>query len=198
MIKAPLFALSLAVLLPGAVPVQDADVMEDAQAAFARVAAIVQPGEHHALLERFVGTWKTTTKFNMGAWTAGEPGTAVVDWLMPGRWLRTEAQGQLMGQPFQSFSIMGYDNMKRSYVVCVVGSADTAMLTSEGDATPDGKALITYGTLDEYLTGEHDKMVKYVWRFVADDKLVFEVHDLNLGETDTKVVETVYTRSSSS
>jgi hypothetical protein len=69
------------------------------------------------------------------------------------------------------------------------------MRQSEGDMDPSGKVLITYGTLDEYLTGEHDKMVKYVWRFDSDDKIVLEIHDLPIGEKNTKVLEIVSTRA---
>jgi hypothetical protein len=51
------------------------------------------------------------------------------------------------------------------------------------------------GTLDLYLTGEHDKLVKSVWRFVDADTLLLEVHDLPIGEVDTKVFEIKYTRA---
>ena len=51
---------------------------------------------------------------------------------------------------------------------------------------------IAYGTLDEYLTGEHDKMVKYVWRFTSPTQMVLEVHDLPIGENNTKVVEITF------
>ena len=54
---------------------------------------------------------------------------------------------------------------------------DTAMVHSEGDMDQTGKTLLTYGTLDEYLTGEHDKMVKYIWRFQSPTRIVFEVND---------------------
>ena len=39
-------------------------------------------------------------------------------------------------------------------------------------------------------------MVKYVWRFVTKDRLVLEVHDLPIGEKNTKVVEFTYNRKS--
>jgi hypothetical protein len=90
---------------------------------------------------------------------------------------------------------MGYDNFKQSYVTTMVSTMDTAMLHAEGDMDPSGKALLAYGTLDEYLTGEHDKMVKYVWRFVSDDEIVLEIHDLPIGEHNTKVVEITYSRA---
>jgi hypothetical protein len=63
------------------------------------------------------------------------------------------------------------------------------MTHAEGDMDPSGNTLIAYGTLDEYLTGEHDKMVKYVWRFQSPTRIVLEVHDLPIGENNTKVVE---------
>ena len=51
--------------------------------------------------------------------------------------------------------------------------------------------------MDEWLTGEHDKAVKYVFRIINDDKHVFEVHDLGIVDGDkenTKVIEITYTR----
>lgn len=153
------------------------------------------PGPAHKELERFLGSWETGTRFVMqGKRGDPEKGTAEGRWLMKGRWLVLEGQGTLMGRPHRWHTIMGYDNFKQSYVVTTVSSMDTAMLRSEGDMLPDGSALITYGTLDEYLTGEHDKMVKYVWRFSSKERMLFEVHDLPIGETGTKVVEVVFTR----
>lgn len=156
-----------------------------------------QPGKHHEVLKRFLGNWDTQTRFPMpGHDMPAEKGQAEFSWLMEGRWLKSEMSGTMMGQPIKSFMIMGYDNFKQSYVTSHVSTMDTAMLHSEGDMDPGGKVLLTYGTLDEYLTGEHDKMVKYVWRFVSDDKIVFEIHDLPIGEKNTMVIEITYTRKS--
>ena len=68
------------------------------------------------------------------------------------------------------------------------------MTSYEGDVDPKTSALLMYGTLDEYLTGEHDKMVKTVTRFLSADKIVMEIHDLAIGEDNTKVLEVTYTR----
>ncbi|MBK8977879.1 MAG: DUF1579 family protein [Planctomycetes bacterium] len=163
-----------------------------------RARRFTQPGPNHEVLERFLGEWDVSTRFFMGEQpTPPETARASGAWLIDGRWLQMRSTGRLMGQQHQSFAVMGYDNFKQSFVVTMVQSIDTAMLRSEGDLTPDGAALITYGTLDEYLTGEHDKMVKYVWRFVSDDEFVLEVHDLPIGESNTKVVESRYTRRKS-
>jgi uncharacterized protein DUF1579 len=174
---------------------QGGEKADEIGAAMANARRFTQPGEHHKALERFLGKWSTEMRFFMGGTpTPPEKGTAEFTWLMAGRWLESRSKGSMMGMPAESFLLMGYDNFKQSYVTTMVSSIDTAMNHSEGDMDPIGKALISYGTLDEYLTGEHDKMVKYVWRFPADDKLVLEVHDLPIGEKNTKVVEIAYTR----
>jgi hypothetical protein len=168
---------------------------EQLAAMMERAKRYTQPGEHHKLLERLVGEWNTETRLFLGGQaTPAEKGTAQTGWLMEGRWLKTTSKGTMLGQPFEGFSVMGYDNFKMSYVVTSLTSMDTAMIRQEGDMDPGGKVLLAYGTLDEYTTGEHDKMVKTLWRFESADKIVMEIHDLPIGEKNTKVVEVVYTR----
>ncbi len=164
-------------------------------AAMEKARKYTQPGKHHELLEKFVGKWNTETRIFMGPQASPpEMGTSETRWLLDGRWLITETKSQLMGQPMEWVMVMGYDNFKMSYVVSSVSTMDTAMVNSEGDLDPGGKALLLYGTLDEYLTGEHDKMVKTVYRFHSNDKITMEIHDLPIGEKNTKVVEVTYTR----
>jgi hypothetical protein len=189
-----LVGVALALTL-AAVPVfgQQAPTQSEMAAMMAKAKRFTQPGEAHKQLERFLGKWTTETRmFAMGKPTPSEKGTAEFSWLMPGRWLKSESTGTMMGLPAQAFMIIGYDNFKQSYVSTHISSIDTAMTHAEGDMDPSGKALISYGTLDEYLTGEHDKMVKYVWRFVSPTQFVLEVHDLPIGENNTKVVEITF------
>jgi hypothetical protein len=167
------------------------------QAAMEKARRFTQPGENHKGLARFVGKWTTETRiFMAGKPTPAEKGTAEFSWLMPGRWLKHESNGTIMGQPMKTFIVIGYDNFKQSFVSSQVSSFDTAMTHAEGDMDPGGKALLMYGTLDEYTTGEHDKMVRYIWRFPSADRLVLEVHDLPIGENNTKVIEITYSRAS--
>jgi len=169
---------------------------DDMAAMMAKAKRFTQPGGHHKELERFIGKWNTETRiFMAGQETPAEKGTAEFSWLMPDRWLKGESKGTLMGMPCDGFHVIGYDNFKQSFVATHVTNFDTAMNRCEGDMDPSGKALLMYGTIDEYLTGENDKMVKLVWRFPSPDKLVMEIHDLPIGEQNTKVVEVVYTRA---
>jgi hypothetical protein len=171
------------------------DPAMDMAAMMAQAEKYTSPGEHHELLNRHLGEWDTEMILFMGG-NAMEPskGTSKSEWLMEGRWLKSDFEGSMMGMPMRIVSIMGYDNFKQSYVVTSVNSMDTIMLHQEGDMDPGGKALLMYGTLDEYLTGEHDKMVKTVFRFLSEDEIVMEVHDLPIGETNTKVFEIRYKR----
>lgn len=174
---------------------QEAPTAADMAAMKEKAKRFTQPGAHHKALERFLGKWDTETRFFMGAEsTPPESGTAEFTWLMEGRWLKGESAGTFMKSPMRTFLIMGYDNFKRSYVTATLSSMDTAMLHFEGDVDPATNAIVSYGTLDEYLTGEHDKMVKSVWRFPSADKIILEVHDLPIGERNTKVFEITYTR----
>lgn len=162
----------------------------------AKAGRYTKPGEHHKVLEKFLGKWNTEMRFFMGANPSdAEKGTAECSWLMPGLFLQVRSHGQMMGAAVDSYYLLGYDNFKMSYVTTVVSSGETAMRHFEGDMTPDGKSLISYGTLDEYLTGEHDKMVKSVWRFIDADTFLLEIHDLPIGEVNTKVFEIKYTRA---
>jgi hypothetical protein len=175
---------------------QAAPSQADMAAMMEKAKKFTQPGPEHKALEHLVGKWNTETRmFMAGKPTPAEKGTAQMSWLMPGRWVKGEWSGPMMGLPMQGFLVIGYDRFKQSYVMTTVTSMDTAMNRSEGDLDPFTKAILLYGTLDEYLTGEHDKMVKSIWRFPSPDRIVFEVHDLPIGENNTKVVEVTFTRA---
>ena len=163
----------------------------DMEKEMAKMKKWTEPGKKHETLKKFLGSWTTETAI-MGAPPA--KGTSEIEWLMEGRWLKLDSKSTLFGKPFRSVSIMGYDNTKMSFVTTTVSTFDTAMIRTEGNLDQHGKSLVSYGTLDEYMTGEHDKPIKVAWRFTSEDKMTMEVHDLAIGETNSKVFEIVYTR----
>ena len=124
-------------------------------------------------------------------------GTATMKWVIPGKWMGTELKvpGMAMGKDLHGFAIVGFDAYKKKHVACYVDSMNTGMYTMEGvvvDKT--GKVQVSYGTMDEWLTGEHDKPVKYVTREISDDEWVFEIWDLGIGEKGAIVLTYKYTR----
>lgn len=191
-VGAAVLAATFAVVFAGGAA---AEPQVDIQAQVAKAKQFTTPGDNHKKLERFLGEWDTETRFLLHTGpSAPEKGKASYGWLMEGRWVKGETSGSMMGLPMRTFSILGYDNFKMSYVTMTVNSFDTTLTTSEGDMDPSDKALITYGTLDEYLTGEHDKMVKYLWRFPSADEMILEVHDLPIGEKNAQVIEIRFKR----
>ena len=164
-------------------PEQMAEQME-------RWKATMVTDQHHEVLGQLVGNWETTTRVLMGGPTPQESsGKMSARWLIEGRWLLIEGSGTMMGMPNATAQIWGYDQFKQKYVSTMVSSLGTNLLTCEGNFDQSGKALHCYGTMDEPMTGEHDKMVRYTLRFKSPDEYVFEVHDLAIGEVNTLVVE---------
>jgi hypothetical protein len=83
-----------------------------------RLASLTEPGEHHEHLDRLAGDWDLTIRI----WTSpdGEPvesaGTAEARWILDRRFLWTIYRAELFGQPFEAWSIEGYDNQAKEYL----------------------------------------------------------------------------------
>lgn len=92
------------------------------------------------------------------------------------------------------FGLTGYDNYAKMYVGMWVDNLSTTLATMEGTFDRSGKVLTMYGKMNEWMTGELGKTVKYVTSVVSKDKHAFEIHDLSIGEPNTKVIEVTYTR----
>jgi len=165
-------------------------------AMYAAAKKFTEPGEKHKKLEPYLGRWDVESSIPMGPGNEMKSSmTAEISWQIAGRFLKLETKGTLMGLPYQGFGLLGYDNFKQAFVSTWIDNMNTYKLDAQGNLAQDGTTLITYGTLDEYLTGENDKPVKYVYRWKDADHFAFEVHDLAIGETNTCVVTMNYTRA---
>ena len=154
------------------------------------------PGDAHKFLNQFVGSWETTMRMQMGP---GAPpmeskGVSEVRWILDGRFLEENSTGTAMGMPHNGRGMTGYDNMRKKYTGFWADNMGTAMFTMEGTLDQTGKVLTYFGSMDEPLTGEMGKTVKYVLRIVDPDTHTFEIHDLHIVPGETKVVEITYRR----
>jgi hypothetical protein len=153
------------------------------------------PGAAHKALEPLVGNWSAAVK----CWMAPDApptvtkGKATSKWVMKGRFVQEEFDGEFMGKPFRGMSLTGYDNLKQKYTVVWVDDTSTAMVTSEGVAAEDGKTITLEGKFDCPMTDEKDVGMKQVIRVVSQDKHIFEMHDLRKGD-NSMVMEITYTR----
>jgi hypothetical protein len=155
------------------------------------------PGPAHKHLDYFTGKWDTTIRMWMEG--AGKPatetkGASETKWIMGGRFLLEETSGQIMGMPWRGMTTMGYDNFKKKYVVSHIDNMGTGLYTSEGKFDQANRVLTSFGKMDEPMTGEHDKPIKYVIRILSKDKYVFEMFDEVGGPNEFKAGEITYTR----
>jgi len=198
-----LAVLSLAGFALGALWMQDTKaerfthpVSKDADGGMARWMQTMQPSAAHERLGEILGSYDVTMKMHM---VPGEPpmeskGTAEFAWFAEGKWLQENWSIEMMGQKVKGIGHLGYDNFKERFVWCKLDSMQTCMNTAFGHFDKSGDNLILWGTIDEPMTPEQDKQVKYVYRGYGQDKFTLEVHDMMIGESDTKVLEFVYTR----
>ncbi len=158
---------------------------------------ISSPGEHHNKLDAFIGKWDVEVKTWMGGpgtTPATSRGSCTYSWTVGGRFLRQDFSGDMMGMPLEGIGYTGYDNFEKKYLGVWFDNSATTIYTLEGSMNKEGTVLTMYGKMDDGMTGEIGKMAKYVYRIVGKDRIVFEIHDLTLGEPNTKVVEMTFTR----
>ncbi len=149
------------------------------------------PGPAHKALEAYVGNWKAEVK----AWCEpdGPPttsqGTAKSGWILNGHFLEEEFRGEMMGKPFVGCTLMGHDNIKRTFNTVRVSDMQTSIMTSEAKGENDNKVITLAGTSSCPATGRKDIPVKTVFRVIGPDKRVFEMFN-----DGVKTLEITYTR----
>ncbi|MDP6541753.1 MAG: DUF1579 family protein [Phycisphaerales bacterium] len=154
--------------------------------------ALATPGSSHAFLEQLAGKWETTS-IVMGS----EPqfGSAKAEMILGGRFLEMSYQGNFVGLALKGKLTLGFDNYKNKYTAIFLDNLSTSIRTAEGMLDQTGKVLSLWGTMDEWMTDEHDKPVMYRYTFLNDLQIDFEVHDLSIVNGDTLVIKVVYTKS---
>lgn len=164
------------------------------------------PGPMHKKLDGLVGEWDTKMKMWMagpGAPPVVSEGKSRVKWIMDGRFLREEFEGDIMmpdetgamaKKKFQGLGLLGYDNFRHMFTGSWVDNQGTHMLTMSGALDPAGTTLTMYGEMDEAMIDVRGRTVKYLTKIIDDDKHVFAIYDLHAGE-DYKPLEIEYTRA---
>jgi hypothetical protein len=153
------------------------------------------PGENHKWLEQFVGEWETTTKMWMspGAPAQESSGAASCKLTFDGRFLEEDYNGTMMGMPFKGRGITGYDNNRKLFKGVWYDTFGTGMMTSVGNLSKDRKTLTMLAEMDEPMTGEIGKPVRYQVTIIDNNTHKFKMDEIAYGEPFT-VFEITYTR----
>jgi Protein of unknown function (DUF1579) len=164
------------------------------KAVAARISAATQLGPRHAALAKYLGRWNVDIA--LPRMTTHSKGTAEYYWVIEGRWLGCRIKGTMLGQPFEEFTILGYDSYSQSAVEVSVESADNSMVMSRGspaDSTQSSSVL--FGELDEYTRGSLHRPFKVVERWLSDHRHVTEVWDLGAGEAPIQKITFTFTKA---
>jgi hypothetical protein len=207
--------LAAFLLICGSAKCQDAAPAADAaqqpspeqmQEMLSKWLATTEPGPEHELLKRVVGKWNTTTEM----WWAGPDGpstqtkgTATYESILGGRYVLGHMQGQMplpdaSGQTkmvdFEGIGVTGFDRVRNTYIGGWIDSMSTQMLSFRGTYNPTTKTLALYGEMDEPMMNMVGRMVKYETKFESDDKHVFTIYDLAVGD-GYKAIQVTYERA---
>jgi hypothetical protein len=158
-------------------------------------AAYMTPGEPHAHLAKFAGSWTTKTK----SWSdPSQPpeettGTCEFRMVLGGRYLEQRFEGSMMGQPFSGIGYTGYDNVKKKYEAYWIDTAGTGMLVMTGTPDKAGKKTVYTGSMLDPLTGRKVAM-RSVDTEIDADTLLFEMWAAGPDGRMGKMMEMTYTR----
>lgn len=105
----------------------------------AQMAKIGEPGSQHKELGKAIGNWTAKTSFVMGpdAPPMEGSGTMSTEWVLGGRFIKSNFKMDLMGQPFEGLSYMGYDNAHKRYVSTWMDTMTTNIIYMTGDKEND-------------------------------------------------------------
>ena len=120
-------------------------------------------------------------------------GTSQFESIFGGRFIRQTFKGVAMGQPFEGMGINGYDNVKKQYWGTWMDSMSTAIMTTTGTASTDGKTWSFTGSMTDPMTGKDIQVDEKV--FVTDaDHHTFEMWMPGPDGKSYKSMEIVYSR----
>jgi hypothetical protein len=142
----------------------------------ARYMELAEPGEHHALLAPFVGTFTFEARMRMGPDAPWSPsaGTMTTRWVLGERFQLSEYESTSaeMGS-FQGLGLLGYDNAKERYVSVWVDTWGT-MIPPAAEGTMEGNVLTMTNSFVNPVTGATERY-RDVTTIVDDDTYTFEM-----------------------
>ena len=147
----------------------------DQQKAMEVYAKLGAPSEHHAWLKPFAGEWKVTGMMWMfpGSEPAKFENHVSAELILGGRFLKMSTKGQMMGQAFEGFQVIGYDNLQQKYVVFWIDSTATAFYLTTGVLDAASQTMTETGVWPDPMSGKQVQ-VRNVTKRVGPDEFTYE------------------------
>ena len=152
------------------------------------------PGENHKVLEYFIGEWDYTLGWKMSAKDKPNKssGTTTGKWVLDGRYIKMHAEGTSMGQPFEGFGLMGYDNATKKYTGLWVDNMSTGMLKSWGYYYPSSKRFVEWGKFFDPILGK--QAFRAVTNIKKDNTFTYEMFITGEDGKEFQMMKIKYTR----
>lgn len=177
---------------PGAVKAQPgADEMAQKMAAFGAVT------ENHKILEKFAGKWDTTVKcwMNPGETPTESTGTAEQKLVYGGRFIHSNFAGDFMGQKFEGFGVMGYNNVAKAYQYSFHSNMGTSVDQLNGRYDPSTKTFTFAGEMTCPIDADGKVTARNTLRWTGDNSFVEEMYMNGPDGKEIKSMEITYKRS---
>ncbi|MEK6676366.1 MAG: DUF1579 domain-containing protein [Planctomycetota bacterium] len=158
--------------------------------------AAAKPGPHHKHMEAFVGTFDSTNKFWMspGAPPMESKGKMVNTMIFGGRYLKSEYNGEFMGEPFQGLGYLAYDNVAKKYTGTWIDNMGSGIYQSTGTCEADGKTIkFTSKHWDPMSNAEETGTD--VWKWTDANTYVMSMSGKGPDGKEMKMMEITYTRA---
>jgi len=169
---------------PDAVPGMDADMA-------GRMAAGV-PGEHHKHLEQMAGEWDAKVTSHWDPVPEESKATLKAHMRMGGRYLVSNFQGTMMGQPMVGQHILGYNNITKKYESLWRDNMGTGMMMETGTCDGAGKVITMTGETDGPDGKKHKSRSVTT---IGDGKFTMQMFGDGPDGKEMKLMEIVYTRT---
>ena len=157
-------------------------------------AEYASPGENHKILNYFVGDWDYSFSWKMSpnAKPTKASGTSSGKWILDGRFVKLHAKGTYMGNPFEGFGHMGYDNASGKYTGLWIDNMSTGMMKSWGYYYPSSKKFVEWGKVIDPIFGK--QAFRAVTTLINDNKYSYQFYMTDESGKEIQMMEIVYTR----
>src|SRR5690606_24172695 len=114
--------------------------------------------------------------------------TAVTKMILGGRYQESRHSGNVMGQPFEGVSIMGYDNASKKIVSTWYDNMGTGIMYVSGDYNPNSDTVELRGEMTDPMTGKK-KPYRETFRVVDNDTRHIVMYDVDEKGSEYKSME---------
>ena len=166
----------------------------DSAAVMKAWADFATPGAMHSWMAKTNGTWEgDITEFSNPAAPSKSKATNVQTMVLGGRYAHGKYSGNMMGQPFEGMTIMGYDNGKKMFVSTWIDNMGTGIVQMSGTYDEATKTLHMKGKQTDATTGK-DCDIREDMTMIDDNTYTMTMYGSGLDGKEAKFMEGKFTK----